>query len=63
MFSDFSLKALIKNWDEKYLGPLPFAKLGEISGRVELVFDCNKLKNSPSSQLKAVGEIAVHGSC
>lgn len=28
MFSDFSLMALIKGWDEKYeLGPNPFVKI------------------------------------
>lgn len=29
MFSDFSLKALIREWDTKYkLGPNPFKKIG-----------------------------------
>lgn len=63
MFSDFSLKALIKNWDGKYLGPLPFTKLGETQGGVTLTFNCDKLKKSPSAQLQAVGEIAVKGFC
>jgi hypothetical protein len=34
MFSDFSLKALVKNWDEKYeLGPNPFQKTTEHTGQ------------------------------
>lgn len=34
MFSDFSLKALVKNWKEKYeLGPNPFEKTTEHSGQ------------------------------
>jgi hypothetical protein len=28
MFSDFSLKALIKQWDSNILGPNPFVKVG-----------------------------------
>ena len=28
MFSDFSLKALIGDWDDGYLGPNPFLKVG-----------------------------------
>lgn len=31
MFSDFSLKALIRDWDSEYLGPNPFKKIGETS--------------------------------
>ncbi len=31
MFSDFSLKALINQWDESKLGPNPFKKVGETS--------------------------------
>jgi hypothetical protein len=29
MCSDFSLKALIGNWNENLLGPNPFIKIGE----------------------------------
>lgn len=29
MFSDFSLKALINNWNSKLLGPNPFKKIEE----------------------------------
>ncbi len=28
MFSDFSLKALIGQWDQSILGPNPFKKVG-----------------------------------
>lgn len=28
MFSDFSLKALVKDWDQTLLGPNPFEKTG-----------------------------------
>ncbi len=34
MFSDFSLKALIKNWKEDCLGPNPFSRIGVTSGGV-----------------------------
>ena len=39
MFSDFSLKALIHEWNEEYLGPNPFVKIGDVSETVELHFD------------------------
>ena len=40
MFSDFSLKALINNWNEKYgLGPNPFVQTNEYSGNFVLRFD------------------------
>lgn len=29
MFSDFSLKALIENWKEEYIGPNPFKRIGD----------------------------------
>jgi hypothetical protein len=60
MFSDFSLKALVKNWDEKYeLGPNPFAKTGEYSAVFEIRFNNNELKECPSAQLQIVGDMAV----
>ena len=31
MFSDFSLKSLIKTWKADVLGPNPFKKIGETS--------------------------------
>lgn len=36
MFSDFSLKALIAQWDKKLLGPNPFVKTSEHSGHFTL---------------------------
>lgn len=38
MFSDFSLKALIKQWEKSILGPNPFVKTGETAMTVELRF-------------------------
>ncbi len=32
MFSDFSLKALIANWDERILGPKCLIQTGQHSG-------------------------------
>lgn len=58
MFSDFSLKALIAEWDASLLGPNPFVKTGDFYGKVDLIFDSNKLINSPSSQLQIVGELS-----
>jgi hypothetical protein len=36
MLSDFSLKALIAEWDEKLLGPNPFVKVAEYGGNFTL---------------------------
>ena len=58
MFSDFSLKALIAQWDEKLLGSNPFVKTGETSGDVELRFKSSVLKECPSAQLQIVGDMA-----
>lgn len=55
MFSDFSLKALIKNWDSKLLGPNPFVKTGQTSSAFELRFKADELKQCPSAQLQIVG--------
>lgn len=42
MFSDFSLKALVHEWSEKYeLGPNPFVKTGEYSETFEIRFNCS----------------------
>jgi hypothetical protein len=38
MFSDFSLKSLIKTWNEKILGPNPFINTGETAKTTELRF-------------------------
>ena len=63
MFSDFSLKALIHDWDEKLLGSNPFVKTGEIQGEVELRFRTSVLKECPSAQLQIVGDMAEGGRC
>mmetsp|Transcript_6919 Transcript_6919/g.7964 ORF Transcript_6919/g.7964 Transcript_6919/m.7964 type:complete len:410 (-) Transcript_6919:37-1266(-) len=61
MFSDFSLMALIKDWDSKKLGPNPFAQIGTFSGSFRIGFDPSILKASASAQLEAVGELCDDG--
>jgi hypothetical protein len=64
MYSDFSLKALVNEWDEKYeLGPNPFVKAGEFSNLFEVRFNCGQLKECPSAQLQIIGEMAEKGLC
>jgi hypothetical protein len=63
MFSDFAVKALIHQWDENLLGSNPFIKLGECSSSIFLAFKPEKLINSPSAQLKMVGELSSKGEC
>lgn len=58
MFSDFSLKALIKQWDDKVLGPNPFEKVGETSTTIKMKFDKKTLLDCPSSQLQAVAQLS-----
>ena len=55
MFSDFSLKALINDWDETVLGKNPFKRLGSIAGPVTLRFKPSFLKGCPSTQLQLLG--------
>ena len=63
MFSDFSLKALIHEWDEKALGPKVFKKHdSSISSSMGLRFKPEDLTESPSAQLAAVGELCNEGS-
>merc|ERR1711939_81180 len=57
MASDFSLKALIADWDEGLLGPNPFVKIGTFSQSFKLHFDAADLAACPSSQLQKVGEL------
>lgn len=59
MFSDFSLKALIKQWNSKILGPNPFVKLGSTSTTIQLKFNRDQLLRSPSTQLQAVAHLAA----
>lgn len=61
MCSDFSLKALIGNWDEEILGPKCFKKTGEFSSGFTLKFEPQTLKECPSSQLVKVGEFCDDG--
>jgi hypothetical protein len=64
MFSDFSLKALVKNWNVQYgLGPNPFQKTSEHTGQFEIRFNSGELKECPSAQLQIVGEMAEGGKC
>lgn len=58
MFSDFSLKALIQEWDQKILGSNPFVRTGETSSEVTLNFKPAVLKECPSAQLQIVGDMA-----
>lgn len=59
MASDFSLKALIKDWDAGLLGPNPFKKLGGFSDSFKIHFDPAVLTECPSSQLQKVGELCA----
>jgi hypothetical protein len=61
MFSDFSLKALIRDWEENILGPNPFVKAGAISSNFQLRFDPTTLSTCPSAQLQKLGELASDG--
>lgn len=61
MFSDFSLKALIKEWKEDLLGPNPFKKVSEFGGTFQLRFDPEMLQECPSAQLQKLGELAGDG--
>ena len=64
MFSDFSLKALVKEWKgNEGLGPNPFQKVGEHSGQFELHFKNGELKECPSAQLQSVGQLADGDKC
>jgi len=61
MFSDFSLKALISNWDEQKLGPNPFLQVGVVNTHFQLRFNCAKLAACPSAQLQKLSELAADG--
>jgi hypothetical protein len=64
MFSDFSLKALVNSWKDKYeLGPNPFAQTTEHTGNFVLRFNTADLKECPSAQLQTVGDMAETGLC
>lgn len=64
MFSDFSLKALITQWDDKTLGSNPFHKMASEFGETAILkFDPEVLKESPSAQLQSVGDLSEGGKC
>lgn len=61
MFGDFSVKAIINDWDDGVLGPNPFVKLGECNNIINLSFDSDKLKECESNQMRIVGELCRDG--
>ena len=61
MFSDFSLKALICHWYERFLGPNPFLIVGDFDKSFELAFSPQELMECPSVQLQKVGELCANG--
>merc|ERR1712232_369843 len=61
MFSDFSLKALIQDWHEGFLGPNPFVRNATFDGSFKLHFDPALLCSCPSAQLQKLGELASDG--
>merc|ERR1711939_142299 len=61
MVSDFSLKALITDWQTDLFGPNPFVQLGSFDRSFKLSFDPAQLVNSTSSQLQKVGELCHKG--
>jgi hypothetical protein len=63
MFSDWSLRSLIKKWDSAMLGPNPFVTLGETAKGIDLFFDEKVLEECPSAQLQIVGKMAEGGRC
>lgn len=61
MVSDFSLKALIADWQVDLLGPNPFVRIGEFSNSFTLHFQPEVLKECDSAQLQKVGELCGEG--
>ena len=61
MCSDFSVKAIIRTWDDELLGPNPFSIVGSVSGNFEIKFEPNQLKDCPSAQLQKLGELCDEG--
>lgn len=64
IFSDFSLKALIKTWtncqDSEFvffLGPCPLITVGESGKTISLRFDTEKVKDCQNTQLEIVGAL------
>ena len=64
MFSDFSLKALVNQWKDKYeLGPNPFVQTQEHTGNFMINFNPGVLKECASAQLQMVGDMSQSGFC
>jgi len=61
MFSDFSLKALIREWSQDHLGPNPFVKTAVVNNAFMLGFDPAILRACSSAQLQKLGELAEDG--
>lgn len=62
MVSDFSLGALIKEWDTTLLGPNPFVKVGEFGDTMQLGFEPVTLAAcDESAQLQVLGELCHTG--
>ena len=62
MCSDFSLKALIKDWDANVLGANPFVQVGTFGDKLTLRFDNERLKKfEDSAQLQVLGELCDNG--
>lgn len=58
MVSDFSVKALIADWEKDLLGPNPFVVLGEFGDSMTLRFDPQVLMECESNQLRVVGQLS-----
>lgn len=62
MASDFSLKAIIKEWKQEHLGPLPFVQVpGRCNTSFDLGFDSADLITAPCAQLNVVGQLCADG--
>lgn len=62
MASDFSLGALIKQWDPALLGPNPFQLVGQFSDSCKLRFEPATLcATEDSAQLQVLGELCAKG--
>lgn len=61
MCSDFSLKALIKQWSTRRFGPSPFVKIGDFGTSMHLHFDTAKVAECPSAQLQRAGDLCENG--
>ncbi len=57
MFGDFSLKALIHDWDTALLGPNPFQRVGCCHFYMSLTFNSQQLLACPSGQLQSLGRL------